>query len=116
MKKIGRPKIVIDYEAVKRLAAIQCTQAEISSFLGVSVDTLARDTTFCGLYKEAIERGKMSLRRYQWKALEAGNTTMLIWLGKQYLGQKDQQHQTVTGEGGKPIELQLIELVAVKPK
>ena len=28
----------------------------------------------------------------QFKAAEDGNVTMLIWLGKQFLGQKDQQH------------------------
>ncbi len=92
----GRPKKIIDYEAVSKLAAIQCTQAEIASFLGCSVDTLQRDEKFSGLYKEAIERGKMSLRRYQWKALEEGNTTMLIWLGKQYLGQKDERFLDAT--------------------
>ena len=30
----------------------------------------------------------MSLRRNQWKLAEK-NTTMAIWLGKQYLNQKD---------------------------
>ena len=31
----------------------------------------------------------MSLRRQQFKSAEAGNVTMQIWLGKQYLGQTD---------------------------
>lgn len=34
----------------------------------------------------------MTLRRLQWKAAEGGNATMLIWLGKQLLGQKDSSH------------------------
>ncbi len=93
----GQPKKIIDYEAVSKLAALQCTQAETAAFLGVSVDTLTRDAKYCGIYKEGIERGKMSLRRHQWRALEAGNTTMLVWLGKQYLGQKDKHDIAMDG-------------------
>lgn len=89
-KPVGRPKFEIDMDAVRKLATIQCTQEEIASFLGCSVDTLQRSEEFCGVYKKALESGKSSLRRFQWKAAEKGNTSMLIWLGKQYLGQKDQ--------------------------
>ena len=85
---MARPKFKIDYEMVEKLAGIQCTQQEIASFLGCSVDTLQRDETFCGLYKKGQENGKMSLRRMQFKIAEK-NPTMAIWLGKQYLGQKD---------------------------
>ena len=34
----------------------------------------------------------------QWSAAENGNSTMLVWLGKQYLNQKDKQEQTISGE------------------
>ena len=73
---------------VEKLAGIQCTQQEIASFLGCSVDTLQRDEKFCGLYKKGQENGKMSLRRIQYKLAEK-NPTMAIWLGKQYLKQRD---------------------------
>ena len=85
---MARPKFKIDYEMVEKLAGIQCTQQEIASFLGCSVDTLQRDETFCGLYKKGQENGKMSLRRIQYKLAEK-NPTMAIWLGKQYLKQRD---------------------------
>ena len=85
---MARPKFKIDYEMVEKLAGIQCTQQEIASFLGCSVDTLQRDKTFCGLYKKGQENGKMSLRRIQYKLAEK-NPTMAIWLGKQYLKQRD---------------------------
>ena len=39
--------------------------------------------------KKHNSEGKMSLRRMQWQAAENGNSTMLVFLGKQYLGQKD---------------------------
>ena len=85
---VGRPKIQIDYNTVEKLANIQCTQEEIASFLGISVRTLQRDEEFCRIYKKGQENGKMSLRRMQYKLAEK-NTAMAIFLGKQYLGQKD---------------------------
>jgi len=87
---VARPKFKIDYDMVEKLAGIQCTQQEIASFLGCSVDTLQRDETFCGIYKKGMESGKMSLRRTQFRLAEK-NPTMAIWLGKQYLNQRDRQ-------------------------
>lgn len=84
----GRPKKEIDYDTVEKLANIQCTQEEIASFLELSVRTLQRDEEFCRIYKKGQENGKMSLRRIQYKLAER-NPTMAIWLGKQYLGQRD---------------------------
>ena len=86
----GRPKFQIDYDMVSKLGEIMCTQEEIANILGCSVDTLQRDTQFSGIYKKALDSGKMSLRRKQFKLAEK-NATMAIWLGKQYLGQKDTQ-------------------------
>ena len=40
----------------------------------------------------------MSLRRKQFETALAGNVTMMVWLGKQYLGQKDKTE--ITGENG----------------
>lgn len=93
---VGRPKIEIDYNTVEKLANIQCTQEEIASFLGISVRTLQRDEEFCRIYKKGQENGKMSLRRIQFKLAEK-NPTMAIWLGKQYLGQKDTINTSTEG-------------------
>lgn len=85
---MARPKKVIDYEAVEKLANLQCTQEEIASFLGLSVRTLQRDEEFCRIYKKGQDNGRMSLRRMQFKLADK-NPTMAIWLGKQYLKQRD---------------------------
>ena len=85
---MARPKIQIDYITVEKLANIQCTQEEIANFLGISVRTLQRDDEFCRIYKKGQDNGKMSLRRMQYKLAEK-NASMAIWLGKQYLGQRD---------------------------
>lgn len=85
----GRPKKEIDYDMVEKLAHIQCTQEEISIILEISTRTLQKDEQFLRIYKKGLDSGRMSLRRFQWEAAKKGNTTMLVWLGKQYLGQSD---------------------------
>lgn len=94
----GRPKFKIDYETVRKLASIMCTEREIASFLGCDERTLQRDAEFCRIFKEGKETGKMSLRRMQWKLAEK-SYAMAIFLGKQYLGQKDVIENQVTNNG-----------------
>ena len=84
----GRPKKEIDYDMVMKLSSIMCTQEEIANVLGLSVKTLQRDEEFSRIYKEGQSKGKISLRRSQFKIAER-NSSMAIWLGKQYLGQRD---------------------------
>jgi len=83
----GRPRKEISAAEVEELAAIGCTQEEISRVKRVSVATLHRN------YADAYEKGfatmQMSLRRKQVSAVNGGNVVMMIWLGKQYLGQRD---------------------------
>jgi AraC-like DNA-binding protein len=84
---VARPRKQIDEALVEKLAALHCTNDEISSVVGCSPDTLER--RFAGTIKRGRDRGRTSLKRWQWKAAEGGNVTMMIWLGKQYLGQSD---------------------------
>lgn len=90
----GRPKKIIDYPTVERLAAIMCTQEEIGNYLDINVRTLQRDDEFCRIYKKGLDKGKMSIRRQQYKSADEGNVTMQIWLGKQYLNQRDRSEIT----------------------
>lgn len=96
--KGGRPRFVIDYEKLDAMCRIQCTEEECAAVLGCNVETLAialkrdKNSSFPQYFKKMSAGGKVSLRRRQYKsAVEDGNVTMLIWLGKQYLGQKDTQ-------------------------
>ena len=95
---MSRKKIVFSDEQFKyceNMATIHCTGEEIASVMGVNYDTLNRiikekyKKTVAEFCAERNNAGKASLRRWQWKAAEAGNVTMLIWMGKQYLGQTD---------------------------
>ena len=98
----GRPRKEINWDELARLCKILCTIDEICSILDIDENTLnARIKEkgyegFSAYYKTHSANGKMSLRRVQWKkALEDENTTMQIWLGKQYLGQSDNVEQPV---------------------
>jgi hypothetical protein len=57
---------------------------------------LAADST------EGRARLCQSLKRKQVELADAGNVTMLIWPGKQYLGQRDCWLHEVTGKDGQP--------------
>lgn len=95
--KTGRPKIKINWEELDKLCEIQCTLVEISNWFSCSEDTIEnrvkeeKGETFSEYYKKKASKGKMSLRRKQIEVANTGNVTMLIWLGKQYLEQKDKQ-------------------------
>ena len=104
IKTKGRPKRLLNelgVETIKNLASIQCTDEEIASVLGCSVDLLTNKNNreaFLEAKEAGQLSGKASLRRMQFKTAEAGNATMQIWLGKQYLGQKDKQEMAVETE------------------
>lgn len=97
----GRPRIEVNEELIYSLARIFCTQEEISTITGVSVDTLHRN--YADVIKKGNDNGRMSLRRKQFQSAIAGNTTMLIWLGKNLLGQKDSPLQLSNPDEGKGI-------------
>lgn len=94
--KMGRPPKVVDWKQVQLMCKIQCTESEIASVLEIHIDTLyekckaEHGMTFPEYFKQFSENGKMSMRRAQYKKALEGHPTMLIWLGKQMLGQRDQ--------------------------
>ena len=99
---MGRPRKEIDQQTFEGLCRIQCTKEEVCGVLNISLTTLERwckatyGETFEGIYKKHADYGKSSLRRTQFKLAEK-SAAMAIWLGKQYLGQRDTME--VTHEG-----------------
>ena len=83
----------IDYKFVEGLASIQCTESEIAVAIGFSLSGFSKrkknDPTLVEAIEKGREAGRKSLRRLQWQTANAGDKTMQIWLGKQYLGQSD---------------------------
>lgn len=96
MSKAGRPKKEFDAAVFRSLCKIQCTQEEICLILETTPKTLSGwckrtfKMDFSNAYKMLSVDGKMSLRRAMYeKAVKDKNTTMQIWLSKQWLGMKD---------------------------
>ncbi len=92
---MARPLKDIDAGEVVKLAAMQCTTREIAAFFDCSIDTIER--RFAAELAKGRESGKIKLRRLQWQAAEKLDRTILIWLGKQLLGQRDKADVELTG-------------------
>lgn len=85
----------LDLEKVKTWAQVGCTESEIAGLLGVSQDWFSRAVKNSHELESAIIGGqvemKQGLRSAQVRLALTGHAGMLIWLGKQFLGQSDKQ-------------------------
>jgi AraC-like DNA-binding protein len=109
--KMGRPLIPIEWKEFDSLCALQCTLEEIAGFYHCSIDTIERRVndekgmTFAEYYQLKRGVGKVSLRRTQFR-LAHTNPALSIWLGKQWLGQKDEQNiRTVQALDANDVQL-----------
>ena len=92
---MARPKKYnLDTKQIAQLASFGCTNVEIASFFGCSPDLLEK--SYSEFITKGREKGIIRLRQLQWKVAEQGNVSMLIWLGKQVLGQSDKQEFEIT--------------------
>jgi len=100
----GRPKSIDtdDKDIIKQVkifGRLVATHEEMAAWFGVTVRTIENymksneeeedNSEFFRVYKKAESETKASLRRNQMKVAEKGNPALLIWLGKQLLGQKE---------------------------
>ena len=94
VNKGGRPRKEIKKDIFEKLCGMMCTEEELCGFFGVTDKTLTRwcidnyGEGFSDIYKKLSQDGKISLRRYQFRLAEK-SAGMAIWLGKQYLGQRE---------------------------
>lgn len=99
MAKRGPKKKIVDSKQIEKLAKIGCSQEEIGYILNISPDTIMRN--YADAYKRGYAELKQSLRRKQVQMALKGDKTMLVWLGKQYLGQKERNE--ISTEDDKPL-------------
>lgn len=83
----GTTKKVVPPDEVYHLATLGCTYKEMGEWFGVSEDTMRFN--FRPYVDKAKEETKQKLRQAQIKLALSGNAVMLIWLGKNMLGQSD---------------------------
>lgn len=84
---IGPVPMPIDEKVVEAMAFGGALNIEIADYLSISVDTLTRRCN--NLLVKARAHAKIKLRQRQMAAAMAGDKTMLVWLGKVVLGQKE---------------------------
>ena len=84
---IGRNKTVIPEEQVMELSKLHCTNKEMADFFDVPL------STFTDNFRDIITKGRLDtkqrLRAAQLKLALNGDRTLLIWLGKNILGQSE---------------------------
>lgn len=115
-KKIGTGKLqaVVPPEEVIKLAELHCTDTEIANYFGVNIDTLRNN--FKQEMEQGRERTKQRIRASQISMAtdtDNPNATMLIWLGKQMLNQRDNKDINLTGQvlSAQEIEQRLNKMV-----
>ncbi len=114
-----RPKSEIDLDELEKLCAMQCTDQEIASILGVSTRTIERRRKVQH-FREAMERGKakgrVSVRRNLFRLATSGNLGANIFLAKNLLGYKDVVSNEHSGPEGGPIEMSLADVLRERKK
>ena len=94
-KPTGRPRIELDPKQAKIFGYFRATYDTMAEQIGCHVDTIRaamqdEDSEFSKAYKNGFSSMKMKLSEAQVKTgIEEHNPTLLVWLGKQYLNQKD---------------------------
>ena len=82
-------------DEIRELAAEGNSIEDIAKLIGIEGDTIRNDAQ----YSEAISLGvadmRCNLRHWQMQAAQSGNVTMLVWLGKVILGQREETEQTI---------------------
>jgi len=85
-------QVPVEPVSLNRLSAMMLTVDEMAEFYGISLSTMNRRLRKHELrqaYLSGRAHAKANLRIAQLRVAFSGNTQMLIWLGKQYLGQKN---------------------------
>lgn len=111
----GRPLAEIDWNMVGKMLEADCSAVGIAEQLGISTDTLykrcKRDNKidFSAFAQQKKAKGDALLKAKQYQIAMSGNVTMMIWLGKQRLGQSDKTQ--VTGADNGPLQVSIVEVV-----
>lgn len=105
-KSKTKPCAIVDWKLVDEMLEQGCYGTHIADRIGICADTLYRacerekNMTFVAYSQQKKSNGDSCIQQAQYKlAVEQQNATMLIWLGKTRLGQRDNsQENTVTPE------------------
>jgi hypothetical protein len=111
----GYPAKHIDWDTVDKLLIAGCTGSQVAARIGVSPDTLYfrcqkdKGQVFCQYKQEKISIGDGMLHATQFSLAMEKDRSMLIWLGKQRLNQKD-KHEIKQDINHYSIQKSILEL------
>lgn len=101
--KAVKPRIIIDWDKVDSLLEAGCLGTEVAAACGCHPDTLYdrvvadKGVSYSDYSAKMRAKGDSCLRAVQHqKAIHAKDNTMLIWLGKQRLDQKEPETRSQT--------------------
>lgn len=110
--RAGRKATPIDLIELEKLCSLQCSDEEIAAWFSVSVRTIQNrraQPKFGDVMRRGKAKGKISVRRAQMRLVEAGNVPMIVWLGKNLLGQGETKSragwQEPNAGAPRPVEL-----------
>ncbi len=112
VNKGGRPRVLVpDAETLEKLNVIASrlhTQPEAAALLGVSLSTfegfLRHHAEARDIWEGGQLTGRAAVRRMQFASAQKGSVPMQIWLGKQYIGQKDKSEVESRHEIGESVK------------
>lgn len=95
----GNPKAEIDWDIVDSLLKAGCPGTEIAPHFAIHEDTLydrcekERGLPWSAYLRQKRSHGESNLRAKQYQLALKGDRTLLIWLGKQRLGQRENEQE-----------------------
>ncbi len=110
----GRPPTEtnkIDAAELEKLMKLCISDQEAADWFDVNPRTLDRfirkhfGCNFVQFHRKRFTKTRIAIKRAQIDKALKGDNTMLIWCGKQYLGQRDKNSNEISGPDGKPIEI-----------
>lgn len=114
---MSRPEKVIDWSKVDKLLQAHCLGTEIAASFDMHPDSFYRRVEkefgigFTAYSSQKKRKGKNNLRLAQFKNALEGNTSMQIWLGKNWLGQKDEPSDEKEFDGTLSVLLDLLQQI-----
>ena len=95
--KVGRPELDLDWKLIDFLLEAGCSGYEIAAKIGVHHETVYRRVreqygeNFTDYAAKKLPKGDANIRVVQYQKALKGDNSMLIWLGKNRLKQKDKE-------------------------
>jgi len=97
---IGRPKKELDWKLIDSILQFGARLIDCSEMCEMSDDSIQKrireeyNCTFSEYRDRKMSKMRMKLLQKQYDVAMQGNVALLIWLGKQHLGQQDKQEVT----------------------